>query len=135
MPQVAFVPTSCVDPVLGLRTRRMRAGKLICRHVASKVSASKMWRAQLLDSFLGKDGSGRVLVHVDEHKKVSADPQLRKAALDFISEDPRVLTIATYIADNVEVSKGTARQCRFGLVGALSSDSPRRMPCELAGSL
>ena len=53
-----------------------------------------MWRRKLLDSFLGEEG--RVLVHIDEHKKLSKDPRLRKAAIEFISEDPRVLMIATF---------------------------------------
>ena len=51
-------------------------------------------RARLLDDLLGS--SGKLLVHLDEHKKMCADSDLRRASMSFLLFDDRILPVPTY---------------------------------------
>ena len=65
-------------------------------------------RSQLLDALIGqgRPPEKQVLLHIDEHKKMSEDSKMRKQAMEFLAADVRVKVVATF-TEPLEVTAAT----------------------------
>ena len=65
-------------------------------------------RSQLLDALIGqgRPPEKQVLLHIDEHKKMSEDSKMRKQAMEFLAADVRVNLVATF-TEPLEVTAAT----------------------------
>ena len=66
--------------------------------------------------FLQKHQSNRLLLHIDEHRSMSASPEFRRGAMQLAGSVPaRCRVIATYLEPPDLPAQGSSKVCRFAI--------------------
>ena len=65
---------------------------------------------------LQKNQSNRLLLHIDEHRSMSASPEFRRGAMQLAGSIPaRCRVIATYLEPPDLPAQGSSKVCRFAI--------------------
>ena len=96
---------------------------------------------EAVEKFLHKNQSNRLLLHIDEHRSMSASPEFRRGAMQLAgSVRARCRVIATYLEPPDLPAQGSSKVCRFAIammlvaVGLLmTSDASDDAPATAAG--